>query len=183
MATASPMARRERGFTLIELMITITIMSVLLVVVAPSFQSAMLSNRLASYANDWVAVAQVARGEAIKRNAAVTLCRSTDQSTCATSGTWQQGWVLRASDGTVIATHEALSTDYKFKSCTSTTPGATCSDSGTYSISFQPTGLISSSMRLWLCRSSPSVGNQEREIEVQLSGKPYVKRYQTSSCG
>jgi type IV fimbrial biogenesis protein FimT len=182
MANASPMTRLVRGFTLIELMITITIMAVLLVVVAPSFQSAMLSNRLASYANDWVAAAQVARGEAIKRNAAVTLCRSSDQSTCATSGSWQQGWVLRASDGTVIATHEALSTDYHFTTCTSTTPGASCSDSGTYSISFQPTGLISSTARLWLCRASPSVGNQEREIDLQLSGKPFVKRYQTSTC-
>ncbi|MGZ5786733.1 MAG: hypothetical protein ACXWJM_12515, partial [Ramlibacter sp.] len=67
--------------------------------------------------------------------------------------------------------------------CTSTTPGATCSDSGTYSISFQPTGLTSGSARLWLCRATPSVGNQEREIELQLSGKPFVKRYQTSTCG
>jgi type IV fimbrial biogenesis protein FimT len=179
--TARPL-RLARGFTIIELMITVTIMAVLLVVVAPSFQSAMLSNRLASYANDWVAAAQVARGEAIKRNAAVTLCRSSDQSTCAASGTWQQGWVLRASDGTVIATHEALSTDYHFKTCTTTTSGATCSDSGTYSIAFQPTGLTSGSARLWLCRATPAVGNQEREIQLQLSGKPLVKRYQTSVC-
>ena len=75
-----------RGFTLIELLITIAILGILLGIAAPSFNEAILSNRLAGYANTFVAGASVARSEAIKRNFSITMCRSADGATCATSG-------------------------------------------------------------------------------------------------
>jgi type IV fimbrial biogenesis protein FimT len=188
MTTAGPMARRERGFTLIELMITITVMSVLLVVVAPSFQSAMMSNRLSSYANDWAAAARLAKGEAIKRGVTlvagvpqstqVLLCRSSDGAACATSGTWQQGWIvcvdansnnLCDSGETILSAQSSLSSDYHFTSTS-------------YTLAFQPTGMVTSGTTLTLCRATPSPGNQERQILLLTTGKVYVSTTRTGTC-
>jgi type IV fimbrial biogenesis protein FimT len=147
--------------------------------VAPSFQSAFLSNKLASYATSWVAAAQLAKSEAIKRNVGtVRLCRSADGASCATSGTWQQGWIVfhdANNDGlvstgeTIIHVHEALSSDYHFTS-------------SSYSIDFQPSGLVSSSTTLTLCRATPSPGNQERQIALTTTAKASVSITRTGTC-
>lgn len=66
--------RRERGFTLVELMVTLAVAIVLLVIAVPSFRSLTLSNKLTTAANDVVNAINVARMEAIKRNANTQLC-------------------------------------------------------------------------------------------------------------
>jgi type IV fimbrial biogenesis protein FimT len=86
--------RAQLGFTLLELMVTITVATVLLGLAVPSLMSTINRSRLAGAANELVASLQTARMEAIRRNARVTLCRSNDQSTCAGgSGRWN-GWVV-----------------------------------------------------------------------------------------
>jgi type IV fimbrial biogenesis protein FimT len=157
------------GFTLIELLITIAITAILLRIAVPSFSSAFLSSRLSSYSNSFVASAQLARGEALKRNATVTLCRSANQSTCATSGGWQQGWIVRAADGTVIQAEQALSSDYRFTG-------------DAYSISFLSSGLSSTPATLTLCRATPSAGSQERQVVLSATGKASVTKTAAGVC-
>ena len=69
-----PIARGARGFTLIELMITLAVAVILLVIAVPSFRTMTISNRLTTTANDVVAALNTARMEAIKRNASTQLC-------------------------------------------------------------------------------------------------------------
>lgn len=174
---------RIRGFTLVELLVTIAIVAILAAMAAPSFNDAILSNKLASFANSFVASAQLARSEAIKRNSAVTLCRSADSQTCASSGTWQQGWIVMCkyktaepdvcvSDGTenlVIAKQQALSSDYHFTG-------------DVYSIAFQPTGAGATNAALVLCRATPSAGSQERSISVSATGRTSVATTRNGAC-
>ena len=63
--------RCRRGFTLVELMLTITVAAVLIVIAVPSFRSITLSSKLTTTANDIVVAINTARIEAIKRNATV----------------------------------------------------------------------------------------------------------------
>src|SRR3990167_5069797 len=84
---------RERGFTLIELMITLAVFAALLAVMVPSYSDMTLGSKLRSQANDLVAGAVLARSEAIKRNAAVRMCVSADGASCIAGG-WEQGWVV-----------------------------------------------------------------------------------------
>jgi len=63
-----------RGFTLIELMITLAVAVILLVIAVPSFRTMTISNRLTTTANAVVGALNITRMEAIKRNTGVQLC-------------------------------------------------------------------------------------------------------------
>lgn len=82
------------GFTLIELMTTLTVAAVLLTVGVPSFQEFVKSNTLSARVNGFVSDLNFARSEAIKRGGRVTMCKSSDLAACTTSGGWEQGWIV-----------------------------------------------------------------------------------------
>lgn len=85
--------RLYRGFTLVELMVTVAVLGVLLAIAAPSFSDMMRNNRSQVAANELVSALNTARADAVKRGARVSLCPSADGSTC--SGTsWQTGWIV-----------------------------------------------------------------------------------------
>ncbi len=89
--------KEHAGFTLIELMVTVSVLAILLGIGVPSFRAMIEGNRITTVANDLVSGLQFARSEAVKRGANVTLCSTNDQSTC--SGTWVEGWVARNAGG------------------------------------------------------------------------------------
>jgi type IV fimbrial biogenesis protein FimT len=76
------------GYTLMELMVTITIAGILLSIAIPSFTSIISSNRLTTYANELVTAFNYARSEAIKRGEQVTV-RNKGASTH-----WESGWIV-----------------------------------------------------------------------------------------
>ena len=86
---------RQRGFTLIELMITLAIAAILLTVGVPSFQEMMRNNRAATQANEILTALNFARSEAVKRGQNVLLCPSTNQTTCSGEN-WAVGWLVFA---------------------------------------------------------------------------------------
>ena len=93
---------RNAGFTVVELMITLSVAGILLAVAVPSFNQMIVANRLATQANEIVAAVSLARSEAIKRNASVTLCRTSDGADCVGgSGNWQN-WIIRTGGGTIV---------------------------------------------------------------------------------
>jgi type IV fimbrial biogenesis protein FimT len=63
-----------RGFTLVELMVTLAVASVLVIMAVPSFRNLTVSNALTTAANDMVGALNLARMEAVKRNASVQFC-------------------------------------------------------------------------------------------------------------
>ena len=77
-ATRPCRIRRERGFTLLELMISLTVFAILVSLAVPSFRNLMLNNTLTATGNDLLASLQTARGEALKRNQQVVLCLTTN---------------------------------------------------------------------------------------------------------
>ncbi|MFZ0488593.1 MAG: GspH/FimT family pseudopilin [Arenicellales bacterium] len=73
---------RATGFTLIELMITLIVAALLLVWGVPSFQRFINRTTLTSETNNWVAVLNYARNEAITRGQRVTVCRTVTPDAC-----------------------------------------------------------------------------------------------------
>ena len=93
---------RSSGFSLVELMITIVVLAVIIAISAPSFTGVFNGNRLTSRANELVASLQMARSEALRRNAPVLVCRSEDGSECADEiGSWDL-WITIDSDDVVL---------------------------------------------------------------------------------
>lgn len=96
-APASPRPAKTKGVTLVELIIAIAVLAILMALAVPSFQFVRNVNRLSASANDLVAGLQLARMEAIRRNARVVFCRSDDGASCSgAAGAWA-GWMV-ASD-------------------------------------------------------------------------------------
>jgi len=158
----------QQGFTLIELMITITVLGILLAVAVPSFTDAVLGSKLRSYANNFLASVYLARGEAIKRNSVVNLCASSNGTSC--TGDWEQGWIVLTGT-TVIQRQSALSSGMKMTE-----------SGGVSSINFQPTGVGVTPATLTVCRATPSVGGQERVISISATGRASVAKTTTGSC-
>jgi len=81
-----------RGFTLVELMVTIAIVAILLALGLPVFEGSMRSNRVATTTNEMLASISMARSEAIRSTRTSVLCASSDGSACGTD--WNRGWII-----------------------------------------------------------------------------------------
>ncbi|HED34908.1 MAG TPA: prepilin-type N-terminal cleavage/methylation domain-containing protein [Gammaproteobacteria bacterium] len=86
--------RRQTGFTLIEMMVTVGLVSILLSVGVPSFREFIKDGALTAGNNELVTAFNLARSEAVKRGARVTVCKSANQTACTTSDGWEKGWLI-----------------------------------------------------------------------------------------
>jgi len=86
----------DSGFTLIEMIVTVSIVAILSSIAAPSFRGMLENNRATVEANELVSGLLLARSEALKRRNNVTLCTSIDQTTCAGNGetNFAKGWIV-----------------------------------------------------------------------------------------
>jgi len=84
------------GFTLVELLITMTIAGILLAVGIPSFTSMMTESRIGSQYNALVGSLYQARSEAIKGAADVTVCpkNAVGSFQCGDASDWENGWIV-----------------------------------------------------------------------------------------
>ena len=91
-----------RGFTLIELLVVITVMATMLSLAIPSFRSFIASQRVKAVAYDLTTALVLARSEAVKRNADVTVA-------AAAASDWTQGWSVTVGGGaTTLQQQQAL---------------------------------------------------------------------------
>ncbi len=91
---------RSAGVTLIELMVTLSVIAILLTVAVTGFQSLTAHNRITAAANGLIAHLQLARAEAVKRRQQVAVCPSNDGASCLNTlpSVWHQGYMVATLD-------------------------------------------------------------------------------------
>jgi len=89
-----------KGFTLIELMVAVTVAAILVGIAAPSFRNLIVSNRLNALSTEMVDAISFARSESIKRNSPIVFCRaaSATATTCASGSSWSHWVILSGTD-------------------------------------------------------------------------------------
>jgi type IV fimbrial biogenesis protein FimT len=110
-------AQKAAGFTILELMVGITVMGVLLGIGVPAFNDIIRNNRTAAQTNELVAALTIARSEATKRGLPVSVCAAnTARTACAAAdaASWANGWLIYTdrlgTPGTVDTDDEILQT-------------------------------------------------------------------------
>lgn len=130
---------RAAGSTLLELMITVAISAILLGIAIPSFSSFVVRSRVTTYSNDLIGTVNYARSEAVRLGTTVSICGSTDQTTC--SNSWDSGWIVFINnDGdnppvidageAILKRYSALTPNYSIGADASVTNGLTFTRDG-----------------------------------------------------
>lgn len=85
----------SRGFSLVELMVAITVAAILAVIAVPNLRNAIRRNNVSNGSNTLLASISYARTEAISRGVFVSICPSTNGTSCdASSKDYSVGWLV-----------------------------------------------------------------------------------------
>jgi type IV fimbrial biogenesis protein FimT len=173
----------QKGFTLVELLITMVVVSVLLATAVPSLMQFVKNNRLTGQTNDLVVAIQMARSEAVKRGTNTVICASSDQVTCTGNTTWASGWIVYSDfDPTDGATNPvtdgstplcAESEDCIIRSSDGLSGGNTITMDAS-NVRFLPTGFATNGNMTFSIKSKDCYRDQKRNILITAQGHTIV---------
>lgn len=170
---------RRSGFTLIELMIVLSIMSIILILSFPSFNRLMAQSQLNTARYDVSTFINMARTLAITRGKRVVLCPSLDQDNCHNEGEWHRGMIvfhdpnrnrMHDPDEEILLANDPMGPGVKV-----------VSSRFRRKISYLPSGLSSgTNLTIRLCHDTESVPSQA--IIVSNTGRLRIKKDLENDC-
>jgi len=163
----------HQGFTLLDLLVSVAIISILLTVGVPSVKATLRDAHLTTLANDLLGALILARSEAIRRGVTVVVCKSADGIQCGGLG-WDMGWIVFVNsdedsppvvDTTeeILRRYEALPANYSLAA----------NHNFVNQVSYRPTGRSNTMGRFVFCHDQ-LVKDHSRALFVSISGRARV---------
>ncbi|TDK68022.1 GspH/FimT family pseudopilin [Sapientia aquatica] len=179
-STLSP-SQRERGFSLVELMIALAIGTILLMIAAPQFNSAIQTQQSNTEVTNLMMDMQYARSEAIKEGQNVTICASTDGASCSGT-TWNSGWIIFSNISAASPAAFTKGTDVKLRVQPSlTTKDTITSSPATNSITYNRDGFGvnfgNATGQLFTLHNAPINNAATRCLFLDALGRQKVYKY------
>lgn len=85
-----------RGYTLIELIVVLAVLSILALNIFPNFSALLAQERSTILTNNLASTLAYARSEAVLKQEIILTCQSSDGLECSRSGDWHNGWIVFA---------------------------------------------------------------------------------------
>ena len=163
------MTGKELGFTIIELVVTLTVAAVFITLVVPSYYNVLQNSKAATISNYFTSNIIYARSEAIKRGVTVSICptANTAFTACGNAANWINGWIIFVdsdANGVLASTNDRL----RVREALPT--GSLVAGAPTY-ISFSSSGFISNGAGNFTVSAAGCNGNHGRQINVASSGR------------
>jgi type IV fimbrial biogenesis protein FimT len=169
--------KTQQGLSLVELIGTISIVAVVNAMAGPTLGETFKRNQLRSQAEQVMTTLNLARSEAVKRNQPVSICRSSNGTSC--TGDWQDGWIVFSNlDGDnvldigtdeVIRVYEGLAHGHAFY-------GTVGTDAMTY---FSDGSYAGGSETVRICSEDADL-EHSWTVEINTVGRPRVSKGATS---
>lgn len=160
-----------RGFTLLELMVTLAVAIILITIAIPSYHNVVARNALAAGVNDLVGDLNYARSEAVTRGYKVYVCASSDQKACRDDNIWTGGWIVytpkAGSSPSSSDTHNLLRVHGAINT------GLTLTSNGSPSLSFNSSGFAMAGRTFTATRKNNGAST---EIIVASTGRVRTSR-------
>jgi type IV fimbrial biogenesis protein FimT len=178
-------ASRQRGFTLVELVVTIALLAVLTTLAAPTFAELLRQWQRDSATRELTTSLQLARSESIKSSRQMVVCPSTDGSNCAASNEWNTGWIVFVDDGAdtfANANNQTLDADERTLKVASAQSGiaSLTSPNDVQWVQFLPNGIMRTGsgsgvdITFTVTPSGATAATQVDKINVSLVGRVTV---------
>lgn len=168
-----PTARRQAGFTIVEVMLAVGLVGILTAIGIPALRNFTLQQRISTTAQDLQLDLALARSEAITRAASVSVCTSSDGATCTGSG-WEGGRIIFTDanqNGSLDGTDAVIRVGYApLASMTVTAAPAV-----TF-VSFNRLAQANAAVTFTICKS----GLKSRVLAVRTSGNPSISNPNTT---
>lgn len=161
-------SKAQRGFTLIEIMMAITVFALLLTLAVPSFLETVRNNRLTTQNNEFISALNLARSEALKRSGSVTMCASADQATCSGVTDWTTGYIV-FDDPNANGTADAADTILQVSGAAP--PEFTLTATNRSFVRFAGSGTSAAGAETFDLVRTGCVGQRARRINVSLVGR------------
>jgi type IV fimbrial biogenesis protein FimT len=165
---------RIRGFTAVELMVTVAVVAILTAIALPALRTFVLNARRDSLVNGLVASLNYARSQALTLDQGAYFCPGTTAPTSTTcpGGAWTSGWELIATSiGATVAKQLAVHN----LSSASTTP-AIATVYGTTSLEFNGNGTAT-------LTSSSATNTEEIIVICDSRGSSYARAVEINAAG
>lgn len=152
---------RVRGFTVIELMVTVAVIGVLAVVAVPAMSGLVNAYRLNGAAGELQTAIQLAKSESVRRNVPVTVCASADGTTCSGATAWSR-WIVRGRDPGTVNTIDIMRDETPASGIVVSGPAA--------GIVFRSSGRIDAQAAVVACKAVTNPAQNQRAVTVLISG-------------